>query len=390
MATADVVVVGGGIAGVSVGYELARAGRSVTLLEAEPTLAYHTTGRSAAQYLETYGNDIVRRLTRASRPFFADPDPALVDGALWRHRPMLRVGRAADVDALRRDAETTRAQAPTASFLDGDEARRLFPPLRDDVAGALHEPDAMELDVAAIHQAFVRGLRGAGGTIHTSARVTALDVAGGGWRVTAGTATVESAVVVNAAGAWGDALGRMAGTAPLGLHPLRRTVAIGAVPDNFAADEVDGWPLVAFTGQGGSMEGYCKPEPGGLLVSPADETPSPPCDAKPEEIDVARALDRLAAWTTIEVRHVRASWAGLRSFMADRTPVAGFDREVPGFFWLIGQGGYGIHLSPALARLSAALITDRALPSDLADLGLEPAEVSPDRAGLDGELAPGH
>ena len=388
-------MVGGGIAGVSVGHELARAGHKVLLVEAEPTLAYHTTGRSAAQYLGTYGNETVRRLTLGSRSFFAEPPEDLVDGELWTPRPLLRVGRAEHIDMLRGEADTARALVPSACFLDGDRARALFPPLKPNIEAALHEPDAMELDVAAIHQAFVRGMRAAGAEIRTSCRVTALKRAGNGWRVTVGTAggsteQIGAAMIVNAAGAWGDQLGELAGAAPLGLRPLRRTVAIAVLPDSFDPQVARAWPIVAFSGPGGGMEAYCKPEPGGLLVCPADETPSEPCDAKPEEIDVAYALDRLAAWTTIEVRHVRATWAGLRSFMADRTPVAGFATDVPGFFWLTGQGGVGIQTAPALARAATALIAGSDLPEDLRSLGLSPADLAADRPGLQGPLTPGH
>ncbi len=391
----DVLVVGGGIAGVSVGHELARAGHRVVLVEAEATLAYHTTGRSAAQYLETYGNQTLRRLTLGSRSFFADPPLDLVDGALWAPRPLLRVGRAEHVDTLRAEADTARALVPSVDFLDGDEARTLFPPLRPDIEAALHEPDAMELDVAAIHQAYVRGMRGAGAEIMPSCRVTALKPSGSGWRVTVATANgssedIDAGVVVNAAGAWGDQLGEMAGAAPLGLRPLRRTFAVAALPEGFDPEEAKAWPIVSFSGPGGGMEGYCKPEAGGLLVSPADETPSEPCDAKPEEIDVAYALDRLAAWTTINVRNVRATWAGLRSFTADRTPVAGFAPDAPGFFWLTGQGGYGIQSGPALARVAAALIGGADLPDDLAARGLAVSDLAADRPGLIGPLTPGH
>jgi D-arginine dehydrogenase len=383
METADVVVVGGGIAGVSVACELSRAGQHVVLVETEPTLAFHTTGRSAAQYLENYGNDVVRRLTLASRPFFEHA----YDPELWSPRAFLRVGRDSHLDTLRAEASQLQTLVPSTEFLDGDAAREIMPVLHPEVEGALYEPGAMELDVAAIHQTFVRGLRASGGEVRPSTSVTALERAGDRWRVALGDAAIETPVVVNAAGAWGDELGDMAGIGPMRLYPLRRTVAVTTLPDDIDAA---GWPLVAFEADDGSMDGYCKPEPGGLLVSPADETLSAPCDARPEEIDVARGLDTLARWTTLEPRHVSTTWAGLRSFTADRTPVAGFAPSAPGFFWLIGQGGVGIQTAPALARAAAGLILEGDLPAELLTAGLAADDLCATRPGLAGALLTGH
>ena len=384
METADVVVVGGGIAGVSVARELAGAALRVVLVEAESTLAFHTTGRSAAQYLENYGNDVVRRLTLSSRAFF----DAGGDAPLWSPRAFLRVGRASHVETLRREAEEAKRLVPSTTCLDGDEARRIVPVLRADVEGAIYEPGAMELDVAAIHQTCVRQLRAAGGEVRSDAPVTAIDQVGEDWRIrVADGSHLDAPIVVNAAGAWGDVVGRLAGAEPLGLRPLRRSVAVATLPDDIDASA---WPLVAFEADDGSMDGYCKPEPGGLLISPADETPSVPCDARPEEIDIARGLDGLARWTTLDLRHVRSTWAGLRTFTADRTPVAGFAPSAPGFFWLVGQGGIGIQTAPALARAAAGLMIDGRLPADLIAAGLTEADLSPTRPSLAGDLVTGH
>lgn len=378
----EVIVVGGGIAGISIAGELAARGASVIVLEAESTLAYHTTGRSAAQYLVNYGDPPVRLLTHASRDFFASDDVPL-----WSPRPFLRVGRADHAAALRADVEAGRALAPGTEFLDGPAVRALLPVVRDDVVAALHEPDAMELDVAAIHQRYVRMVRAGGGAIHTAARVVGL-ARGASWRVTlADGDAVEGDIVVDAAGAWGDQLAVLAGVPTVGLRPLRRTIAVVGLPTDIDAA---GWPLVGFERGDGSMDAYCKPEPGGLLVSPADETPSEPCDARAEEVDIALALDGLAAWTTLEGRHVRSSWAGLRTFAADRNPVVGFAPDAAGFFWAVGQGGYGIQMAPGLARAAVGLLLDGRLPADLADAGLTEADLAPDRPGLTGELSPGH
>jgi len=301
------------------------------------------------------------------------------------------VGREPRVEALKAQVEHAKALVPTTEYLDGDQAREILPILRPEIAGALWEPDSKDIDVAGYHQSYVQRFRAAEGMIHTSAPVRSLERANGTWRVEAGEHRLSAPVVVNAAGAWGDRIGQLAGAQPLGLHPLRRTIAIAAIPEHFDADEVRRWPITAFQPDDRSgMIGYCKPEPGGLLVSPADETPSEPCDAKPEEHDVALGLHNLAAFTTLEVRHVRSTWAGLRTFTSDRTPVSGFDPTVDGFYWLVGQGGYGIHTADALAQATAANIGDSAWPDRLVELGLAPSHVAADRPGLDGPLTDGY
>lgn len=376
------VVIGGGIAGISAGARLAEQGASVVLVEAEETLAFHTTGRSAAQYLENYGNDEVRKLTLTSKasllPFLGP-------------RPELMVGRESRVDALRAEVQHAKALVPTTEFLDGDQAREILPILRPEIAGALWEPDSKDIDVAGYHQSYVQRFRAAGGTILTSAPVESLDRSDGRWAITAGEHALDAAVVVNAAGAWGDRIGMLAGAEPLSLHPLRRTIAIAAIPEHFDPADVQRWPITAFQPDDGSgMVGYCKPEPGGLLVSPADETPSEPCDAKPEELDVALGLHTLSEYTSLDVRHVRSTWAGLRTFTSDRTPVSGFDPTVDGFYWLVGQGGYGIHTSDALAQVAASNIGATAWPTRLVELGLSPDHLAADRPGLAGPLTAGH
>ena len=381
MVRSDVVIIGGGIAGISAAAHLAAAGVSTTLVEAEATLAYHTTGRSAAQYLENYGNDIVRRLTLATR---AAIEPFLGP------RPLLNAGRAARVDQLRADVEHAKELVPSTEFVDGDQARELLPILAPDIEGALYEPHSQDIDVAGFHQAYVQAFRAAGGTIMVSAPVRSLTRTADRWKIEAGEHSIDAGIVVNAAGAWGDRLGALAGASPLGLHPLRRTIAVAAIPEHFDSDEVHRWPLTSFEPDEGPMVGYCKPEPGGLMVSPADETPSEPCDAKPEELDVARGLHNLSRYTTLDARHVRSTWAGLLTFTADRTPVSGFDPVVDGFYWLVGQGGYGIHNADAMAQATAANVTGSAWPSSLAGLGVTPSDLAADRSSLSGPLLPGH
>jgi len=384
----DVLIVGGGIAGMSVGYFLAEAGLSVALVEAEPTLAHHTTGRSAAQFLENYGDDTVRRLSAAGRGFFSEPPVQFHDGTLWEPRPMLRVGGPDLVDSFKDQVKEARKLVPSTEFISAADTLDQMPALRPElVACGILEPNAMDLDVAGLHQLFVRGLRRHGGTIDVSRAATAFQTTGSGWRVTAGDRVIECDTVVNAAGAWADRVAARAGVEPIGLHVLRRTAFVARVPDHI---DTTGWPLTDFETVESGMEVYCKPESGGLLVSPADETPSDPCDARPEEIDIAMAIDRLNAWTTLDIRSVSSSWAGLRTFSANRSLIAGFAPDAPGFFWLAGHGGYGIQTAPGLGRSAASLIATGSLPDDVAALGLKPADLSADRPGIRGALIAGH
>lgn len=357
------VVIGGGIAGASVAHELAER-TSVELLEREPQLAHHTTGRSAAAYLETYGPTAVRRLTLASRAFL---EPFLSS------RPLLWIGAADRAGALADAADAGRSLVASVRLIDFDAALARCPVLRPILADvAVLEPDAMDIDVAALHQTYVQGMRARGGEIRRSSPVIAMERQGDAWIVTTPTDTHEADVVVNAAGAWCDEIAALAGVAPIGLRPLRRTAFTCPAPDGV---DVRSWPLVADIDD----RFYFKPEGPQLLCSLADETLSPPCDATPEPLDVALAIERINESTTLELRHVRRAWAGLRSFVADRTPVVGFDAGAPGFFWLAGQGGYGIQTAPALARAAAGLALDGRLPDDLIELGITAGELSPER-----------
>ena len=250
-------------------------------------------------------------------------------------------------------------------MLDSKEVCRLIPALRPDyVAGGVFEPKASDIDIHALHQGFLRGV-----PLRRNAEVAGLEHTGSGWRVAlrAG-GEVEARIVVNAAGAWADEVAALAGAAPIGLVPKRRTAFI------FEA-ETGGWPMAVDVDE----QFYFKPESGRVLGSLADETPSPPCDAQPEEIDVAMAADRIERATTFRIRRIERRWAGLRSFVADKTPVAGFDADIPGFFWCAGQGGYGIQTAPAMGMTAAALVAGEGLPQRIRDLGLEEAALGPAR-----------
>lgn len=371
----DVIVIGGGIAGVSIGYELA-ADRSVCLLEMEPTLAFHTTGRSVATFLESYGGRTIRILTTASRPFMENPPPGF-------HRPLLTPlpliwsARKGEVDDLYAMRDAVAEFVPSIQLLTADEVVASTKVMRPDwVAAGLLEPGASEIDVAALHGGYATGLRHRNGAIHTARAVTAIERRDGRWHIAdVSGATYEADVVVNAAGSWCDHVAALAGVEPIGIQPLRRTVFMVSPPSNVDARSV---PLT------GDANGtfYIKPEGTQILCSPADEVPSEPCDAKPAEVDIAMAIDVINEATTLAIRSVRSSWAGLRNFVADRSPVAGFDDGASGFFWFAGQGGYGIQIAPALAKAGASLIRSGDLHPDLTDRGLDAASLG--RARLRG------
>ncbi|MEM7405589.1 MAG: FAD-dependent oxidoreductase [Pseudomonadota bacterium] len=342
----DVIIIGAGIAGASAGAWLAEDA-NVLMLEAEQQPGYHTTGRSAATFIENYGAPSVRKLNRASAPFLTAPPDDFADGPVVGRRGLLYLATASELGAL--DDEL--AGAKGMQRLDANGCATLVPVLRGGpaVAGGF-EANALDIDVDRLHQSYLRAFRKAGGQLRCGARVNAVSRSAGMWRVAWENTTAAAPSLVNAAGAWGDHIARLAGVKPLGLTPLRRSVAIvePAMDDVVAAD----WPLLA--GVAGNW--YAKPEGRWLLVSPADETPSEPCDAWPEDIDLATGVDRMQQITGIEVRRMVRSWAGLRTFAPDRQLVNGFDPDVSGFYWLVGQGGYGIQTSPAMGRVCAAQV----------------------------------
>jgi D-arginine dehydrogenase len=378
----DVLVIGGGIAGVSIGYELA-ADRSVGLLEMESSLAYHTTGRSVATFLESYGGRTIRLLTSASRAFMDDP-PDGFGRPLLKPLPLVWVAPHGQLDDLRAMREAVVEFVPNVAALSADEVVTMTKVIRPDwVAGGLLEPGASEIDVAALHGGYSAGLRARGGEVHTSAAVVDMCRAGDHWQITDSSGTqYQAPVAVNAAGAWCDVVAAMGGVRAVGIRPLRRTVFTIAAPAGVDAHTI---PLVGDV----AATFYFKPEGPQILCSPADEVPSEPCDARPEEIDIARAIDVINTATTLDIRHVRSSWAGLRNFVADRSPVAAFDDEAEGFFWFVGQGGYGIQIAPALARAGASIIRSGRLPAALTERGLEPQALGRRRLA-DFSTAEGH
>ncbi len=364
----DIVVIGGGIAGMSAAAELA-LDANVLLLEMESAPGYHATGRSAAYFAPAYGNATVRNLTALSEAFFRDPPPGFTSVPLLRDRVSLFVGTAGQ------QASVASMQAENSGLLalDSQAACELVPALKPEaLAAALLDGDGGDLDVDAILQGFRRLLRFRGGEVVTSARVERLSSRGGAWKIHSGERVFEAGIVVNAAGAWADQVSRLAGLAPLGLVPKRRTALLIDAPAGLNIQE---WPLVIDIDE----QFYFKPDAGQLLISPADETPSEPCDAQPRELDIALAVDRVCEVAAIDVRRVNHSWAGLRTFAPDKTFVVGFDARAAGFFWLAGQGGYGVQSSPGMAQLTRLLITNASVPSGYEGIRHSIDAVAPDR-----------
>ena len=361
--TADILIIGAGMAGASAAYFLTPHAK-VMLLEREPQPGYHATGRSAALYSETYGNATVRAITTASRPFYFDPPGGFSPYPLVTPRGALIVGAAADHDALRQTLDSMRALVPNIAWWTQEQILQRVPVLRPDAAvHGVFEPDAMDMDVHGIHQGFLRGAKAAGAQLVCDAGVSQIRHDGHAWCVETSAGSFNAPVLVNAAGAWCDDLARLAGVRPVGLVPMRRTAFTCEVP---ASVQMQDWPLVIDAAE----TFYFKPEAGLLLVSPANADPVPAQDVQPEELDVAIAVDRLETATTLQIRQVRRKWAGLRSFVADKTPVVGFAPDAPGFFWLAGQGGYGIQTAPAMGELAAALVRGLQVPPAMAALGV--------------------
>ncbi|GAB3761513.1 FAD-dependent catabolic D-arginine dehydrogenase DauA [Ramlibacter monticola] len=371
VAQTDFLVIGGGIAGASVAYWLAPHAR-VALLERESQPGYHSTGRSAAMFIDSYGTAQVRALSRASRPFLESPPPGFSEHPLVTPRGCMLVAAPGQEDLLEAHWRLLHAMAPEARRLSAAQALEIVPGLQPGrVIGAVLEPGA-DMDVHAIHQGYLRGLRRAGGTVVCDAEATRIERVGADWQVTTPQGAFRAPVLLNAAGAWADVVAQRAGVPAIGLQPKRRSAFTFAPP---AGLDVRAWPCVISADE----SWYFKPDAGALLGSPANADPVPPQDVQPEELDIAIAIDRIAGMTTLEIRRPTRTWAGLRSFVADGDLVGGFDPAAPGFFWVAAQGGYGIQTSPAMGEACAALARGLPLPQRIAECGLTEAMLGPAR-----------
>lgn len=372
MAEFDFLIIGAGMAGASAGYALASQVR-VLILEQEDQPGYHTTGRSAALYAETYGNATVRALTTGGKGFYLNPPPGFAAHPLLLPRGVVFIGRAdqrASLDAFLEEVSGLRSNIRRIAAAEVEAQVPVFRP--GYVADAVLDPDAMDIDVHGLHQGYLRGLKARGGRVVTDAQVRGLSRQAGLWQVESKAGRFAARVVVNAAGAWADEIGALAGAAPIGLVPKRRTAIRFRPP---AGLDVARWPTIIDADE----QFYFRPDAGQILASPADETPMPPCDVQPEDLDIAILVDRLEQVVTLPIPRIESRWAGLRSFVADKTPVVGYDDRIEDFFWLAGQGGYGIQTAPGIAALVAALARHEPVPPELAALGVAEAALSPIR-----------
>lgn len=373
--TSDFLIIGGGIAGLSAAARLAAHGR-VVVLESEPGCGYHSSGRSATFYHFGIGNAPVRAMTAWSRTFFESPPGDFADRSLCRATPALFVARPDMIDVLDALEIEMRRFTDTVARVDEGEMKALLPVLRtggDAVVAGVVDTSGRRLDADGLLQGFIRAVRRGGGETVTNARVATLARDGGVWTVTTDSGGVYQApIVVNAAGAWADQIGMLAGAAPLGLEPKRRTIIQFDPPAGLAIDD---WPFC----KAAVDDFYMLPESGRLMASPVDEVPSDPVDAQPEEYDLALAAWKVGEYTTLDVPRIAHKWAGLRSFVRDRVPTAGFAPDATGFFWLAGQGGYGLQTAPAMAGIVESLIVQTPWPAGLAEAGVTAATVDPAR-----------
>lgn len=366
----DFVVIGGGFAGISAAAHLAPHG-DVVLLEMETSLAYHTSGRSAAMLVENYGSAGSRPLVRAARGFLEHPPDGAVDTPLLSERAVMWVADDAGLESLEEKEAIGRENGAECELLDPDEVLSRMPAMRRDwVAGGLYEPSGADIDVAALHQGFVRLARAHDAEISTGSPVLAIEPKQGRWTVTTEKRTVDCDVVVDAAGAWGDQIAELAGLEPIGLEPLRRTAFM--VP---GSETSSSWPMIVETDE----NWYLRPDGVQFLCSLAEEVPSDPEDARPRMEDVALAIERINTATKLDIRNVNSQWTGLRTFAPDRDLVIGEDPTAPGFFWLVGLGGIGVQTSPAYGSLLASLVVEADLPSELVEAGVDPSQTSPTR-----------
>ena len=375
MSSADFIVIGGGIAGLSAAARLAAHGR-VTVLEAEEALGYHSSGRSATIAHNGIPNRTIRGLAAYSRLFFSNAPEQYFPVALGKQTPALFAATEEMLPGLDALHAEMKLFSNDNERVGEAEMLALLPILRTGegalVAGVL-DHDGLRIDSDALLQGYARAVRAGGGETLTGRRIAAVRRAGPDWEVETESGERWTApVLVNAAGAWADELARMAGVRPLGLQPKRRTIIVVDPP---AGEDVRSWAFVRTIAD----EFYMLPEGGRLMASATEEVDCDPCDAFPEEYDVAFAAYRLEQYTTLAVKRIQHNWAGLRTFASDRVPAVGFAPDAPGFFWLAGQGGYGLQSAPAMAEAAEALVTGAAWPEGLSRLGVEPDQIRPER-----------
>jgi D-arginine dehydrogenase len=365
----DIAIIGAGIAGAGVAAALG-SDKSIAIIEMESRPGYHSTGRSAALFAMNYGNAPIRQLNRASWPMFHNMPSAYFPHALLTKRGVLHIANSENVGEL----DALLAEASDIEEIDIDQALSLVPIINRDVCvKAAYEPDAMDIDVAALHQGYLKQAKVAGAEIICDAKATAISHVDGRWEIGTPSGSIAADIIVNAAGAWADEVAKLAGVSPVGVQPKRRSMATLPSP---SPEQSHSWPMLLSA----SEDWYMKPDAGSFLVSPADEDPVEPHDAFVDDMVLAEGLHRFCEATTYDLTHIEGSWAGLRVFVTDKTPVCGYAETDGKFFWLAGQGGYGIQTAPALSVLAASMILGEDLP-EFADAELVGA-LSPNRNAL--------
>jgi D-arginine dehydrogenase len=369
----DFVIVGAGIAGASLAYQLAPEAR-VALLERESQPGYHSTGRSAALFLETYGTPMIRALTCASRAFYITPPEGFTEHPILTPRGVMHVAKVGQEQELADALALALKTSPQVEQLTAQQVCERVPALRNDlVCGAVYEFDAMDIDVHALHQGYLRGFRANKGELLNNAELASATFANGAWTITLEDGrTLTATTLVNAGGAWADVVAERSGVKPVGLQPKRRTAFTFDAPQNC---DISSWPAII----GVDETYYFKPDAGQLLGSPANADPVDPHDVQPEELDVATGIYHIEEVTTMQIRRPRHIWAGLRSFVRDGDLVIGADNHAPDFFWVAAQGGYGIQTASAAAELAASLLLKRPMPDQLARFGVKAEVLSPGR-----------
>ncbi len=364
----DFIVIGAGIAGASVAAHLAEQA-TVAIIEMEERPGYHTTGRSAAAYEPNYGPKPILAFARASGAFFNTPPSGFADAPLLTKRISLMLVPASQGD----NAEMFLSDASSVEEISTNDIKKLWPILRDGYAKrGFVDHSTGDLDVDLIHRGYLKLFKARGGTLLLNAPAQTISWHGSLWRVQTPQGEFTTKNIVNAAGAWGDHVAKLAGVKPVGLIPKRRS--IGVIPIDGYADFM-AWPFVVDSAE----TWYCKPQSGKMIVSSADETPVEPHDAYADDMAIATGIERLMEASTLEINRLEHSWGGLRTFSPDGSPAIGFDPHTEGFFWLVGQGGYGILSAPALSRTAAAMAMHKPLPEDVLEAGLNVADILPDR-----------
>ncbi|MGV6853406.1 MAG: NAD(P)/FAD-dependent oxidoreductase [bacterium] len=367
----DYLVIGAGMAGASIAYELQKTAQ-VLLVEMEPVPGYHATGRSSALYDPSYGIEPVRKMTLASRAFLDNPPDEFCDQTLLTPRGMLLVGRDDQNDHVQQFYNSTSVLIDTASMLDRQAIESMIDILRPEYRHGVYLPDCFDMDVAAQHLGYLKGFKRMGGKLLPDCPVNKMQLSKGVWQVNAGLAKIEAKDVINAAGAWAEKVASLCNAQKINFKPLQRHVFTFSVQHLSQCRE---WPMV----MDAEEKFYFKPEGGDLLATPADEVPVPPGDALVDDLAIAVGVDRIEQATTINIHHINNSWAGLRTFSPDRNLVIGADAQQENFYWLAGQGGYGIMTAPANARLLSSLILGADLDKELLEQGVNANDYHPGR-----------